>query len=129
MVFPSFAFRFDSDEGSVVFSGDTGPTPNVAELAGDADLLVHEVIDFPLLMRLGSSRHLLEELRESHTELSDVHAAARTASVANTVLTHLIPADPRIRSQKWWQQHASKTFTRPVIVGHDGLQVPVRPRR
>src|SRR5699024_229024 len=31
-VFPAFAFRFDTDDGSVVFSGDTGPSDNLVEL-------------------------------------------------------------------------------------------------
>jgi hypothetical protein len=46
-VYPSFAFRFDTEDGSVVFSGDTGPDTkgNLQRLAQGADVLVHEVID------------------------------------------------------------------------------------
>ena len=44
-VFPAFGFRFDTPDGSVVFSGDTGPCDNVVRLARGADVLVHEVID------------------------------------------------------------------------------------
>jgi ribonuclease BN (tRNA processing enzyme) len=47
-VFPALAFRFDTDDGSVVFSGDTGKTPNRIKLAKDADVLVHEVITLVL---------------------------------------------------------------------------------
>ncbi len=43
-VFPSFAFRFDSEQGSVVFSGDTGPCRNLVRLARNADV---QVIDAP----------------------------------------------------------------------------------
>ena len=43
-VFPALGLRFDTDDGSVVFSGDTGPTDNLVELAQGADVLVHEVI-------------------------------------------------------------------------------------
>jgi ribonuclease BN (tRNA processing enzyme) len=32
-VFPAFAFRFDTDAGSVVVSGDTAPCPNLIDLA------------------------------------------------------------------------------------------------
>jgi ribonuclease BN (tRNA processing enzyme) len=46
-VFPSFAFRFDTADGSVVFSGDTGPSDNIVTLARGADILVHEVIHLP----------------------------------------------------------------------------------
>ena len=46
-VFPSFAYRFDTADGSVVFSGDTCPNTNrnLQRLANGADILVHEVID------------------------------------------------------------------------------------
>ena len=40
----SLAYRIDSDEGSIVFSGDTRPCDSLTELAKDADLLVMECI-------------------------------------------------------------------------------------
>jgi ribonuclease BN (tRNA processing enzyme) len=80
-------------------------------------------------MRFGVSRDLMEQLRDSHTELSDVEKVAREVEVGTTVLSHLIPAYPHIQSQKWWQRHADKTFSGPVLVGHDGLNVPMEPRR
>jgi ribonuclease BN (tRNA processing enzyme) len=122
MVFPSFAYRFDTADGSVVFSGDTAPTPNLVTLAHGADVLVHEVIDFPLLMRLGLSRALAAQLRAVHTTLPDVEATAQQAGVGTVVLTHFIPADTRLRSHRWWQRHAGTTFTGRIIV-------PVEPRR
>lgn len=44
-VFPSFAFRFDTDHGSVTFSGDTRRTDNLTTLARGTDMLVHEAIN------------------------------------------------------------------------------------
>jgi ribonuclease BN (tRNA processing enzyme) len=38
---PSFAYRFDTDDGSIVFSGDTGRSENLIKLAKGADILVH----------------------------------------------------------------------------------------
>lgn len=43
---PAFAFRFDTDDGSVAISGDTRETANMARIARDVDLLLHEAIDF-----------------------------------------------------------------------------------
>ena len=40
----SFAYRIDSDYGSVVISGDTAPSINIIELAKNTDLLVHEAM-------------------------------------------------------------------------------------
>ena len=119
MVFPSFAYRFDTADGSVVFSGDTAPTLNLVTLAQGADVLVHEVIDFPLLMRLGLNRALVEQLRTVHTALPDVEKTAQQAGIQTVVLTHFIPADTRLRSHRWWQRHAGTTFTGRIIVGRD----------
>ena len=44
-MFPALAYRFDTDDGSVVFSGDIGPSENFVELARGAEVLVREVID------------------------------------------------------------------------------------
>ena len=40
-VWPAFAYRFDTDDGSIVFSGDTGRCENLIKLAKGADVLVH----------------------------------------------------------------------------------------
>ena len=68
-IFPALAYRFDTDTGSVVFSGDTGPSENLVELARGADVLVHEAIDIDWVDQLlppprtpaqeGLFRHLL----------------------------------------------------------------------
>jgi ribonuclease BN (tRNA processing enzyme) len=44
-MFPAFGFRFDTKDGSIAFSGDTGPDENVIRLAKGADILVHEAMD------------------------------------------------------------------------------------
>ena len=40
--YKSYAYRFDTPGRSVVFTGDTGPSEAIAELANGADLLVSE---------------------------------------------------------------------------------------
>lgn len=40
-----FGLRFETKEGIIAFSGDTAPTEAVVELACDADLLIHNVMD------------------------------------------------------------------------------------
>ena len=41
--YKSYAYRFDTPDRSVVFTGDTGPSDAVARLAKGADLLVSEM--------------------------------------------------------------------------------------
>jgi len=45
----SFAFRFETPDKVVVFSGDTGKCASLADFARDADVLVHEVVSLPLI--------------------------------------------------------------------------------
>ena len=47
----SYAYRVDSSYGSVVISGDTGPSLNVVKLAKNADLLIHEATHYEPSMR------------------------------------------------------------------------------
>lgn len=44
-VFPAYAYRFDTEYGSVTFSGDTRHSDNLIEMAHGTDLLVHEAIE------------------------------------------------------------------------------------
>jgi ribonuclease BN (tRNA processing enzyme) len=83
-VFPAFAFRFDTDQGSVAFSGDTSFSDNVVRIAQGADVLVHEVINLELIKLSGRvSGDLLTHLENSHTTTSQVGKIAQQAGVAN----------------------------------------------
>ena len=126
-VFPSFAYRFDTDAGSVVFSGDTGRTANLVRLAQGADVLVHEVIDAnaitarfpqPLPPPLEALRN---HLVEAHTTIEQVGAVAEEAGVATLVLNHFVPATvPRHR----WAQ-AARSYSGTLVVGEDLLHLGV----
>jgi len=75
--------RFEADDASVVFSGDTGPSDQLVELASGADLLVCEC-SFPD-----------ETPEEGHLTPSYVAALADAARPREIWLTHLYPmVDP-----------------------------------
>src|SRR3954464_2019527 len=69
-IWPAFGYRFDTDDGSIAFSGDTGRSENLIKLAKGADILVHEVIVTSFVNKLfptprtvgqeGLIRHLLD---------------------------------------------------------------------
>lgn len=126
-VFPAFAFRFDTAYGSVVFSGDTGPSDNLIRLAADADILVHEVLDHEWLEGFAPADDdaeraaVLEHLRSSHTMISEVGPVAEAAGVETLVLSHLVPGSaPR---ERWLR--AGEGFSGRLIVGEDLLQIPL----
>lgn len=130
-VFPALAYRFDTDDGSVVFSGDTGPTPNLIELATDADVLVHEVIDSEWVETLlpeprnDAQQGLYDHLIGAHTLVEDVGPIAEKAGVATLALSHLVPGN--------WPEHkwrrARHGFSGRLIVGRDLDQIGIGQRK
>lgn len=125
--FPSFAYRFDSADGSIVFSGDTTVSANLVTLARGADVLVHEVIDPawvesrferpPDAMQRASIHHLLS----SHTSIEQVGAVAERAAVGTLVLNHFVPADNPHR--RWLE--ARTGFSGRLVVGEDLMQIGI----
>jgi ribonuclease BN (tRNA processing enzyme) len=121
-IFPSFAFRFDTPDGAVVFSGDTGPSDNLIRLARGADVLVHEVCDAAWIERLigpaprpPAAEGLFQHLVKAHTTIEDVGRVADAARVRTLVLTHLIP--PFNPPERWLEAQVS--FGGELIVGEE----------
>lgn len=124
-VFPSFAFRFDTDSGAIVISGDTAPCAALVTLAAGADVLVHEVYDDGVSTRDdedGSREQRLRDqhLLKAHTPLSRVGAVAARAGVRRLVLTHFIPGDDVLPDEHWVRGAA---FDGEVIVGRDLAEI------
>lgn len=119
---PAFAYRIDSDYGSVVISGDTAPSENLVRLAAGCDLLLHEAIDLEAVARsypAASPTELEASMghhRRAHTTAEDAGLMAQQAGVQNLALHHLVPAGspPEV-----WQQ-AKKKFQGPLHVPRDG---------
>lgn len=92
---PAFAFRFDTDDGSITFSGDTNPSQNLIKMAAGTDLLVHEVIDKNWVESLfpdpttPEAQAIIKHLLGVHTLIEDVGGVAEQAEAKTLVLTHL----------------------------------------
>jgi ribonuclease BN (tRNA processing enzyme) len=122
----SYAFRFDSADRSVVISGDTAFSPDLIELAKDADVLIHEALYLPgvdaIVKRATNATRLREHILASHTSTEDVGRVAAAANVKTLVLNHLIPGDdPSIMAEQWIAG-VRKYYAGPVIVGHDLME-------
>ena len=126
-IFPSFAFRFDTDSGSIVLSGDTGPCQRLVALARGADILVHEVFDDSDPQQTDDDEGWEAQQRQrhmttAHTPLSRVGAIAADAGVRRLVLTHFITGDDALPDDHW-VAGARSTFDGEVIAGHDLAEV------
>ncbi|MFD0314822.1 MBL fold metallo-hydrolase [Streptomyces flavalbus] len=127
-VFPSYAFRFDTAHGSVVFGGDTAPCRNVERLARGADVLVHEVMDLPTLALAGLRPAQLRHMEISHTDATRVGRVAERARCGTLVLTHLVPGATNVLPDDTWRAKASRGYSGRVVVGTDLLRLPVGAR-
>ncbi len=92
-VMPALAYRFDTADGSVVFSGDTTANDGLIALAQGADILVHQVADLGYLERHGVTGEALRRMAGLHTDVSEVGSVAERAGVRELILSHYLPAD------------------------------------
>jgi len=127
-MYPCLAYRFDTAEGSIVFSGDTVPSENLVRLSRGADVLVHEVIDAhyatwqfgPGPLSPAQDRAVATVMGK-HTSTDQVGAVAQAAGVGTLVLTHLVPAS--LPTGHW--ERAVSGFDGRVVVGEDLLELDI----
>jgi ribonuclease BN (tRNA processing enzyme) len=126
-VVPSFGYRFDGPDRSIVISGDTAPSDKLIELAQGADVLVHEALYEPAVDRLVANVPNATSLRQSilshHTTAEDAGRIAKAAGVKLLVLSHLVPADDPAVTDEMWIDAARKHFDGEVVVGKDLLKL------
>jgi len=139
---PAFAYRFECQGRSVVFSGDTAPCEALVELATDADVLVHEAMDAAAIeasIRSDYEREVragnpnaemyrpepwIAHMRRSHSSAVEVGRMAARARVKTLVLSHFVPGDRRVTDAAW-RAAAAKHFHGHIVVGHDLMVVPL----
>jgi ribonuclease BN (tRNA processing enzyme) len=119
---PALAYRFDTADGAVVFSGDTTVNDDLIALARGADLLVHQVADLGYLERHGFTGAALERMAALHTDVTQVGGVAGRAGVRELILSHYLPADPGAISEADWAQRAGAGFSGITTAGRDGLR-------
>lgn len=128
-VFPALGYRFDTPQGSVVFSGDTGPCENIVRLAHGADILVHEIIDLELLTgrltHLPNHETVRHQLARSHSAPADVGATATKSGVKTLVLSHLVPGEYS-NSEAEWEAKVRPYFDGEIVCGVDLDEFPLK---
>jgi ribonuclease BN (tRNA processing enzyme) len=119
---PALAYRFDTVDGSVVFSGDTTVNKDLVALAEGADILVHSVADLDYLERHGTTGAALERMAALHTDVSEVGRVAERARVRELILNHYLPAEPDAITDAEWAGRAGQGFSGRTTAGSDGLR-------
>ena len=128
----SYSYRFDTADRSIVFTGDTGPSEAVVDLAKQADILVAEinapddVIELLKRAHEWETRTLAEQamfrvhLEEEHLIPAEVGKMAAKAGVKMVVLSH-ITADPDGSSRRCIDG-IRKYYSGPVAMAKDLMQ-------
>jgi ribonuclease BN (tRNA processing enzyme) len=132
--YKSYSYRFETADRVVVFSGDTGPSAALDELAKGADLLVSEVISADewkeQQIKTGRWQAMTPEQQarafrrqvEEHITPDEIGKMATRANVKTVVLSHFLPAtDPKDDYERLGEQ-VSKHFSGKVMVAKDLME-------
>ena len=126
-VVPSFGYRFDGADRSIVISGDTAPSDNLINLARGADILVHDAMDVAgverMVARFTNATALKRSILSHHTTAEDAGRVAQAAGVKMLVLSHLVPPDDPAITDQMWIDAARTHFRGEVILGKDLLEI------
>ncbi len=126
-VVPSFGYRFDTPDRAIVISGDTKPSDTHVELAGGANVLVHDAFYPPAIDRLvagvPNAATLKESILSHHTSAEDAGRIAQAAGVETLVLSHFVPAEDPLLTDDMWIDAAKTHFDGTVVLGTDLLEI------
>ncbi|WP_218005563.1 MBL fold metallo-hydrolase [Janibacter terrae] len=127
-VFPAYAYRFDTEYGSVTFSGDTRHSDNLIEMAHGTDLLVHEAIG---VEGAGIGEASLDHMLQSHVEITKLGPIAQEAEAKHLVVSHYADLGAAKVDIRKWRRDAQRGYSGQVTVGWDldRFSLPARGRR
>jgi ribonuclease BN (tRNA processing enzyme) len=107
---PALGFRIRSDDTVLAYTGDTGPTHHVEELAHEADLLLSE-----------ATWQDRDDLLPFHLSSRQAAIHAREAGASRLVLTHIWPTLDHETSK----QQAAEEFSGPIDAAVEGMTFEV----
>jgi ribonuclease BN (tRNA processing enzyme) len=130
----SFAFRFQTPDRVIVFSGDTGACGDaIVNLARGADILVHETLDLATIEKRlranasstysapGQLDALLKHMRDEHTTPEEVGRVAALAGVKMVVLSHIVPGTD-VDPDSFYIKAVKARYHGPVVVARDLME-------
>lgn len=126
----SLSYRFDLPDRAIVYTGDTGPSPRVAALGRDADLLVSEMLDADAVLATmrpaGAAAGNAQaptgfewHLRAHHMTPLQVGELAAAARVRRLVITHFAPNVTSPEQEQRYRDAIRMRFSGDVAIAHD----------
>lgn len=128
----SYSYRFETPDRVIVFTGDTGSSDAVTELAKSADLLVsetsscqgrmQEMVDDGRWQAMTSSEQagITRQMTQGHMTLDEIGKMAASADVKTVVLSHL--THKRDGDYTPWAEEVKKHFSGQVLIAKDLME-------
>ena len=126
----SLSYRFDLGDRSITYSGDTGPSTALTQLAQGTDMLVSEVMALePIMAEILGSRPdmpppvqaaMRQHMSTHHVDAAEVGRMAAAAGVGRLVLTHFaVPPGPLHDSEAYLREGVRQSYAGPVDLARD----------
>lgn len=128
----AFAYRIEYGGRSLVISGDTKQSAELAIFAKGADVLFHEALNPQMVGKIGNAladhgnsdgAKIMSDIPDYHTTPEQAAEVANQAGARALVLYHLVPAPPIRPVERAFLGNAPDLFEGDVRVGNDGLLV------
>ena len=118
-VTPSVGYRIETPDGVIAISGDTVVCDEVAELARDANILVHEAFRVDLLRPTWEKAPQARRIAAYHADTAKM-GLFDALGLDVLLLTHLIPAPPDEAAERGFFNDVRRAgYTGEVIVARD----------
>lgn len=127
----SYSYRFETPGRVVFFTGDTGPSDAVVDLASGADLYVTETTSPEDVVELykksgawqaktkAEQDAFLRHMHEEHVTPEDIGKMAAKAGVKAVVMTHLGPSSNPDDDYQRFVTEAKKYYSGPITIAKD----------
>jgi len=130
----SYSYRFETPDRVIVFTGDTGASDAVTELAKNADLLITETSSFEdrkqamikdgrwQAMTPAEQAGIMRQASEGHMGLEVLGKMAARAAVKTLVLSHLSGRADGSNDYTPWAEEVKKHFSGQVLIAKDLME-------
>ena len=127
----SYSYRFQTPDKVIVFTGDTGPSEAVTELAKNADVLVSEVLSAEEIkqrrikagdwqkLSVAEQTAFMKHLTDEHVTPTEVGKMATKAGVKMVVLTHLAFSGKDNDDYQRYVDEVGRVYKGKVVVAKD----------
>ena len=131
----SFAYRFDTKDSCYTFTGDTGPSSAIENLAKNCEVLVAEVGKveevIAVLEKNGTWQNRskneqedwIKHMVDEHMTPKQVGEMAARAGVKKLVLTHLLPTTIPRDDYERYKTEAAQYFNGQIFVAKDLMRI------